>query len=298
MARTNHAQAPGGHVPGHARPRIGAPGSGADRPGARRRRRQPRPRWPLGGAARRSSALHLIGIDRDPTAIELPRAARRLRRPDHAGPRGLRRAARGAGPPGSATSTACCSTWASPRRNWTRPNAGSPTPMTRRWTCGWTGPRAHRGRGASTPTRPRELIRILRDYGEERFAPRVARRIIQERAQEPITSTKRLAEIVRDGDPSRHPADRGQPRQENFPGAAHRGQRGARRPGARAPRGARRAGARRADRRALVPLPGGPARQAGPRGANQGHRPPRAARPAAGSSAAVPPGDQGSRAPK
>ena len=34
-------------------------------------------------------------------------------------------------------STACCSTSASPRCSWTAPSAGSPTPRTRRWTCGW-----------------------------------------------------------------------------------------------------------------------------------------------------------------
>ncbi|GAA3146575.1 hypothetical protein GCM10020001_082270 [Nonomuraea salmonea] len=47
-----------------------------------------------------------------------------------------------------------------------------------------------------------ELTRILRDYGEERFAQRVAGLIIRERAKEAITSTKRLAEIVREAIPA------------------------------------------------------------------------------------------------
>lgn len=42
-----------------------------------------------------------------------------------------------------------------------------------------------------------DLIRILRDFGEERFARRVARALVQARAVAPIDTTGRLAEIVR-----------------------------------------------------------------------------------------------------
>lgn len=42
-----------------------------------------------------------------------------------------------------------------------------------------------------------ELARIVREYGEERFARRVARAIAAARAEAPITRTGRLAEIVR-----------------------------------------------------------------------------------------------------
>ncbi len=42
-----------------------------------------------------------------------------------------------------------------------------------------------------------ELTRILSEYGEERQAPRIARKLAEARAQQPITSTTRLAEIVR-----------------------------------------------------------------------------------------------------
>jgi 16S rRNA (cytosine1402-N4)-methyltransferase len=41
-----------------------------------------------------------------------------------------------------------------------------------------------------------ELTRILRDYGEERMAAKIARGIIQERVFRPITSTRQLARIV------------------------------------------------------------------------------------------------------
>jgi 16S rRNA (cytosine1402-N4)-methyltransferase len=43
----------------------------------------------------------------------------------------------------------------------------------------------------------RELAGILSDLGEERHARRVARAILRERAEAPITTTARLAEIVR-----------------------------------------------------------------------------------------------------
>lgn len=57
-----------------------------------------------------------------------------------------------------------------------------------------------------------ELTRIFRDYGEERFAAKIANRIISERQREPILTTLRLSEIIascmpaalrRDGNPAR-----------------------------------------------------------------------------------------------
>jgi 16S rRNA (cytosine1402-N4)-methyltransferase len=59
-----------------------------------------------------------------------------------------------------------------------------------------------------------ELARVLREYGEERFALRIAQAIERERATTPITSTARLAELVRDAIPAAtrrvggHPAKR------------------------------------------------------------------------------------------
>jgi 16S rRNA (cytosine1402-N4)-methyltransferase len=59
-----------------------------------------------------------------------------------------------------------------------------------------------------------ELARILRDYGEERFARRIADRIVAEREREPFTTTARLSELVRDAIPAAtrrtggHPAKR------------------------------------------------------------------------------------------
>ncbi|MBO5852804.1 MAG: 16S rRNA (cytosine(1402)-N(4))-methyltransferase RsmH [Clostridia bacterium] len=57
-----------------------------------------------------------------------------------------------------------------------------------------------------------ELTNILRDFGEEKFAFKIASKIVSEREKEPILTTKRLAEIVassvpaavrRQGNPSR-----------------------------------------------------------------------------------------------
>ncbi len=42
----------------------------------------------------------------------------------------------------------------------------------------------------------KELIRVFKTYGEERFALRIARTIVLERQKNPITSTKQLEEIV------------------------------------------------------------------------------------------------------
>ncbi len=59
-----------------------------------------------------------------------------------------------------------------------------------------------------------ELARILRDYGEERFAQRIARAIDRERRVAPLRSTSRLAELVREAIPAAtrrrggHPAKR------------------------------------------------------------------------------------------
>ncbi|MDO5296653.1 MAG: 16S rRNA (cytosine(1402)-N(4))-methyltransferase RsmH [bacterium] len=59
-----------------------------------------------------------------------------------------------------------------------------------------------------------ELNAILRDYGEERYARQIARKIVQERALTPIATTDRLADIVSGAVPAAyrhgriHPATR------------------------------------------------------------------------------------------
>lgn len=48
-----------------------------------------------------------------------------------------------------------------------------------------------------------ELRRILYDYGEERFAPGIARAIIEARETKPVETTSELADIVRENIPAR-----------------------------------------------------------------------------------------------
>lgn len=50
-----------------------------------------------------------------------------------------------------------------------------------------------------------EIRRVLKEYGEERFAGRIARAIVSERAVEPIRTTGRLQAIVARATPSREP---------------------------------------------------------------------------------------------
>ena len=57
----------------------------------------------------------------------------------------------------------------------------------------------------------KELEWVIREYGEERFAGRISRRIVEERSAGPILNTGRLARIVAEAQPGRgkiHPATR------------------------------------------------------------------------------------------
>ena len=58
----------------------------------------------------------------------------------------------------------------------------------------------------------RDIVRVLRDYGEERHARRIARAIVAARAAEPIETTRRLAEVIAGAvpgrEPGKHPATR------------------------------------------------------------------------------------------
>lgn len=60
-----------------------------------------------------------------------------------------------------------------------------------------------------------ELFRIIKDYGEEKFASRVARRIVEAREEKPILTTLELAKIIEKAIPeknrraeNKHPAKR------------------------------------------------------------------------------------------
>jgi 16S rRNA (cytosine1402-N4)-methyltransferase len=61
-----------------------------------------------------------------------------------------------------------------------------------------------------------ELARVLREYGEERFAARIAAAIVAERARTPLTSSARLAELVRDAIPAATRRTGGHPAKRTF----------------------------------------------------------------------------------
>ncbi len=60
------------------------------------------------------------------------------------------------------------------------------------------------------------LARVLKVYGEERFASRIADAIVRERAKAPLTSTARLAELVRDAIPAATRRTGGHPAKRTF----------------------------------------------------------------------------------
>lgn len=59
------------------------------------------------------------------------------------------------------------------------------------------------------------LRRILYEYGEERFAPRIAARIVRERANAPIRTTFQLAELIKAAIPAAN-RDGGHPAKRSF----------------------------------------------------------------------------------
>jgi 16S rRNA (cytosine1402-N4)-methyltransferase len=61
-----------------------------------------------------------------------------------------------------------------------------------------------------------ELSRILRDYGEERFARRIADRIVSERDSEPFTRSERLVDLVRAAIPAAARRTGGHPAKRTF----------------------------------------------------------------------------------
>ena len=61
----------------------------------------------------------------------------------------------------------------------------------------------------------RELTRILRTYGEERFADRIARRIVAARADAPLLSSGRLVRLIAEAIPAAHKSG-GHPAKRTF----------------------------------------------------------------------------------
>ncbi|HEY2579689.1 MAG TPA: 16S rRNA (cytosine(1402)-N(4))-methyltransferase RsmH [Streptosporangiaceae bacterium] len=60
------------------------------------------------------------------------------------------------------------------------------------------------------------LTAILREFGEERFAARIAGALVRERTREPLTSTWRLADIIKDSIPAPARRTGGNPAKRTF----------------------------------------------------------------------------------
>jgi 16S rRNA (cytosine1402-N4)-methyltransferase len=61
-----------------------------------------------------------------------------------------------------------------------------------------------------------ELTRILRDFGEERFARRIARAVVARRAAEPVTTSAQLVDVVRRAVPAPARRTGGNPAKRTF----------------------------------------------------------------------------------
>jgi 16S rRNA (cytosine1402-N4)-methyltransferase len=63
---------------------------------------------------------------------------------------------------------------------------------------------------------PGELVRVLRVYGEERFARKIVEAVVAERAREPITTSSRLVALIRDALPQAAKRTGGNPAKRTF----------------------------------------------------------------------------------
>lgn len=115
-----------------------------------------------------------------------------------------------------------------------------------------------------------ELRRILYEYGEERYAPAIARRIVAAREEAPIETTGQLVELIKSAMPPQAPAGKAAPGQAELPGPAHRRQRRAGGAHRHAAGRGQPSGPRRTPGGYHLPLAGGPHRQKNHAGA--GHR--------------------------
>jgi 16S rRNA (cytosine1402-N4)-methyltransferase len=62
----------------------------------------------------------------------------------------------------------------------------------------------------------KHLARVLKEYGDERFASRIADAIVRERSKAPLTSSARLADLVREAIPAATRRTGGHPAKRTF----------------------------------------------------------------------------------
>ena len=63
---------------------------------------------------------------------------------------------------------------------------------------------------------PGDIVRVLREYGEEKFATRIVSRVVDERTREPFTNSARLVELIRESIPQAARRTGGNPAKRTF----------------------------------------------------------------------------------
>ncbi|MEC4018921.1 16S rRNA (cytosine(1402)-N(4))-methyltransferase RsmH [Streptomyces sp. H27-D2] len=63
---------------------------------------------------------------------------------------------------------------------------------------------------------PGDLVRLLRSYGEEKFARKIVEAVVRERVKEPFTDSARLVELIRDALPQAAKRTGGNPAKRTF----------------------------------------------------------------------------------
>ena len=114
-------------------------------------------------------------------------------------------------------------TWAYPLISWIRQSGALPTGKTRRWICVWTRETKKTATDIVNEYSEMELYRIIRDYGEDRFAKNIAKHIVKARQEKRIETTDELVEIIKAAAiPARVNGPGRPPGQAHLPGHPHR----------------------------------------------------------------------------
>ncbi len=114
----------------------------------------------------------------------------------------------------SAAPTGCSLTWACPLPSWTTPPGASPICRTRPLDMRMDTSAPLSAADVVNTWSQEELRRILFEYGEERYAPAIARAIVRARETAPVKTTLELVEIIKSAMPpaalreKQHPAKR------------------------------------------------------------------------------------------
>ena len=104
---------------------------------------------------------------------------------------------------------ACCLIWVFPPRSWIRRSADLVLCAMGHWICAWIPAEAVCSR-MDCHGDEQDIARVIKEYGEERFARRMASAVVKERVKAPITGTVQLAGILAAAHPAwergKHPA--------------------------------------------------------------------------------------------